>query len=1521
MIRRVLSFSFLVLSWLAAISTSVVVAAPLLVDPNFTQVSTQQGLPQDTVNALMVDRAGFLWIGTDSGLARYDGYKVLEVVGADRQLQGLAIYDLFQDKDGFLWVSTGSAGVFRLNLQTLETKSAGAWPFRFQPDYQQFSSVVSQDHNGDIWIANNEQLIKLNPNTFETSIIFSLSDEQIQQEHVIRYHWVENDVVYVGGTDGLYGVDIQSLQVRTIDYLQKVEANINNINVKYLTSDDTGQLWIGTVDGLFSMPIASLNGFVQSQSELPTSTLQVAGLNIWKMFRKETGQYYLATNLGLYSFYFNDNQLQHLLRFTDSRAYLTDNDIVSIAADKSGNLWLGSQFDGAMYWSPKSTRFTNVMKTSDGELEFSDNNIWSIHQQDKYSLWVGTNNGLNHYDLDTGDITPYLVSDDKLATYSEATMSQVLPSKESELWLVTGVGVRKFDTQSRQIIPISIDETSDSSLLEGFVYGATVDKNGTFWFIREDGFYSYSEQTKKIVKVENLNAKLNPTEAEGLFTDDKFPNSLFVSTLGQLWSYNLETQSLELIHELPKLGLQHAVAPDSIVLDDHGTLWIAYPGFGLFGLDSDNYQQKHFFDQSNLLVSNSIYDMQLGNDNHIWMSSHQGLLKFNPVTQHMQRYSYKEGLATLEFNQYAHAKLDDGRMVYGSLKGITLFDPKTLIDKSNDEFNVIITSIELSSTPLTMPLEDLTGQYFELGYEDVGLSIGFSTLLFEHQKNTRYSYRLAGSADLNYPVSREPLVTFPKLGPGTYQFHVTAFDPVSGNQSQPASISFKVHYAPWASPQAYTFYVVFGLSLLILLWYRRDQQNRRIKTAHREALKSKNRLSMALTASNSYVWEWRAANNTFYAPRIADELGYTDMGSEVTHEQHRHLIHPSDVKKYEADWQNFIRSQELGLDVTYRMKAKNGEWYWYRDVGSVISESNRKNTLVVAGTYSNITESLANREKVRLFGEAFKHTRDWVVIFNSQREPVAANQAFCEAFAIDEQDDLYGQMAKVFNLGSQRMPRFWSKLNDLKRTQHWKGEEQFILNNGKVCNVLINMTSVDSMEDQGESDYFLMIMSDISEQKEAEQELRRLANFDSLTNLPNRTLLLDRIKHAIDHANRNESTIGLFFIDLDRFKQVNDSLGHKAGDELLIVVANRLTNQLRQDDTVARLGGDEFVVMVEDVSDPEKLSVLARELIIKLEESIKLGNQSVSVSSSIGIALYPGDANSSEELLRNADLAMYHAKEEGRNNFQYFTEHMNSKAQARLALENQLKIAHTDKQFVNYYQPIINTQSKCVEGFELLMRWPNGDTMVPPDVFIPVAEELGLIENMTWDALDRAMPVLQSWQQPGNDVYLSVNLSARHFERQIAIEHIIGLLEKYNLPVSVLRFEITESALMKDYERALEYMQTMQEHGFVIALDDFGTGYSSLKYLKEFPIQVLKVDRSFVDDIGKNSSNEAIILTTLRMAESLNMYCIAEGIESQHQVDFFKLHQCEHLQGYFFSRPVPTEETVALVGKRWDDEL
>ncbi|MBU2877580.1 MULTISPECIES: EAL domain-containing protein [Aliiglaciecola] len=1496
-LRLVLCASF------AFFSVSQVSAAPLINEPKFTQLSTSQGLSQDTVNDLLIDSSGFLWVATQAGLNRFDGYRVKHFDGNQMQLADISIDTIFEDNNQNIWVGTRRSGLFKIDTKTGETtliedfsEGESTWSDRV--------TSINQLANNQIIVSTERSVYIVSPDLGRASLLYKLPEYKQVAKYQINATLFLEDRLLLGRSDGLFEIELNTGNERQIKLKDKTSDE--PITKLFLASDN--KIWIGSEIGLFCLMFDENNQFGLIDHALSIPILEI--------YETSYGSLYIGSEQGLFSYDPPSAQLQHYFSPSDSRYYLSSDNVTAVDMDNKGNLWIGSSFDGALYWSTQSVKFENVSQNKDETIQLSSNSVKSFAQFNDDGLWIGTSNGLNYYDLKEHELRGHWFTED-IVGLKRARIRDIETFGDTTLLLNTDGGLWSFDTITNTFSPPKSVNSDVAKLLNSRMDSFAKDNNGFYWLSNLEKFYKYDAVTGVVTEVDTLNEQIDASASYGFLSVSKlFKDILWIAQREQLWAYNTQSDSLQSVHKLERASMGQPVYPESIVEDNNGTLWIAYPGAGLVGLDSTIYTPKYGFDKKDLLPSNMIYGIHQDKSGSIWMSSHAGLLKFDPSGPYLQQYGISQGLDGKEFNGLSHIVLQDGRLVYGSQKGLTIFDPLAFEAHDGNPPQVSITSIKLSSNSLKMPLVNLDKRVVLLDHKDAGLTIEFSTLSFEHQNTTQYQYRLDGTDSYIYPATTDSQVTFPKLDPGEYIFSAIAFDPTTGVESSPASVHIFVKYSPWLSPAAYAIYIFIFVSLVLFWWYRRDLQNKQVMAAHGQALQSKNRLTLALSASNSNVWEWRSDTNQFYAPRISDELDYKSDDNLMSFDAHLDLIHEDDRALFESNWQAFIDKNSHGLDVTYRLRARNGEWFWYRDVGNeVVDHSGLRS--VVAGTYSNVTETVADREKVRLFGEAFKHTRDWVVIFNTEMVPVAVNTAFCEAFGIDENGDLKTQLNRLFKLNAEYPPRFWKKLSELGVTGHWKGEEQLVIDNDKVSNVLINMTSIASMRAQGEIDYYLMIMSDISEQKEAENELRRLANFDGLTNLPNRTLLLDRIKHGIDHAARHKSKMGIFFIDLDRFKQVNDSLGHKAGDELLKVVAQRLTNLLRQDDTVARLGGDEFVVMVEEVKHPDRLSILAQQLIEILEAPIQLGNQTVSVSSSVGIAIYPGDADTPEELLRNADLAMYHAKEQGRSDFQYFTQHMNEKAQDRLLMENRLKKAHQSKAFINYYQPIVNINTGVVGGFELLMRWPDTNGMVPPDQFIPVAEELGLIENMTWDALERAMPVLSEWQSKGREVYLSVNLSARHFERQISIDHIVLLLEQYGLPVSTLRFEITESALMRDYERALHYMESMREHGFIIALDDFGTGYSSLKYLKEFPIQVLKVDKSFVDDIGKNKSNEALVLTTLRMAESLDMYCVAEGIEQQEQIDFFKLHGCNHLQGYFYSKPVPEDETAALLAKSW----
>ena len=438
---------------------------------------------------------------------------------------------------------------------------------------------------------------------------------------------------------------------------------------------------------------------------------------------------------------------------------------------------------------------------------------------------------------------------------------------------------------------------------------------------------------------------------------------------------------------------------------------------------------------------------------------------------------------------------------------------------------------------------------------------------------------------------------------------------------------------------------------------------------------------------------------------------------------------------------------------------------------------------------------------------------------------------------------------------------------------------------------------------------------ELSERKRIEEILRYLAYHDPLTDLPNRSLFNDRLSIALSQAQRNISKLAVLFLDLDYFKQVNDTLGHDMGDQFLKSIANRLSSLLRKGDTIARIGGDEFTILLPDINKTEDAGKIAQKIIDTMKEPWHLGNHEFHITTSIGIALYPVDGEDIESLLKNADAAMYQAKEMGRNNFQYYTPAMNAMSLHRLELENNLRRALDRDEFIIYYQPLVELTTSKIIGMEALIRWQHPQWgLISPNDFIPVAEDTGLIVFIGEWVLRTACAQNKAWQDAGcPPMRINVNLSARQFQQKNLVQRISKILMETQLDPRWLELEITESVAMKDVEFSGKMLYELRKMGITIAIDDFGTGYSSLSYLNRLPIDMIKIDRSFIRDISSDPDDATIVSTIIVLAQNLKMRVTAEGVETQEQLQFLQNHQCNEMQGYLFSRPLPVDELSSLL--------
>jgi diguanylate cyclase (GGDEF)-like protein/PAS domain S-box-containing protein len=583
--------------------------------------------------------------------------------------------------------------------------------------------------------------------------------------------------------------------------------------------------------------------------------------------------------------------------------------------------------------------------------------------------------------------------------------------------------------------------------------------------------------------------------------------------------------------------------------------------------------------------------------------------------------------------------------------------------------------------------------------------------------------------------------------------------------------------------------------------------------------------------------------------------------------------------------------------------------YWLKS-SALYSEQGKLEGAVI--TALNITELKVREMRLRLSSKVFDNCSEAIFITDQQGNIQEVNDAFCEITGY-ERSEVIGQNTRLLKSNMHEQAFYTRMWQALLEQGAWRGEIWDRRKNGELCPMLASIDAV--YDEQGRLTHYVAVCTDISQQKQTEQKLQQLAYYDVLTLLPNRVLFKDRLEHDIRVAQRNRARLAVFFLDLDHFKNVNDTLGHWVGDYLLKIIANRIQSCLRDLDTVSRLGGDEFTIVLTGLAGIADATELAQRVIDEVQKPIEIADHVIYVGASIGIAVFPDDGDDFYTLTKHADTAMYAAKAKGRGQFQYFEAGMNETAHQRLLLENALRLAIEQEDFQLYYQLKLGGSSDRIAGAEALIRWKRpGFGIMPPDRFISVAEETGLIIPLGAWILKTACLQAKAWKDRIAGFRMAINLSPRQLLDGDFIPVLDQVLAETGTDPEWIELEVTESLVMHDIEKACERLCQIRDRGIRIAMDDFGTGYSSLSYLQKLPLQVLKIDRSFVQAYtGDPASSEAtFIKTIIALGHSLNMTVVAEGVENESQLAVLKAHGCDEFQGYYFSPPLPADEFERL---------
>lgn len=675
---------------------------------------------------------------------------------------------------------------------------------------------------------------------------------------------------------------------------------------------------------------------------------------------------------------------------------------------------------------------------------------------------------------------------------------------------------------------------------------------------------------------------------------------------------------------------------------------------------------------------------------------------------------------------------------------------------------------------------------------------------------------------------------------------------------------------------------------------------------------SEARLNLALDASDLGLWDWDLQNNHVHHSRlevvfgIGLQHGHAEDGSPLPD------IHPNDLAAVRRTLIAHLKGETELYGVEYRAIRADGTEMFIEDRGRVIQRDPSGRALRMIGTRRDVSDMRRQAEQQRLAATVFEAASEGMVIMDANYRVLAVNDACCELCGYGREELLGRSIARI--AGSPESQRQYQTMREaLERQGHWQGELIETRKSGEVYPQWVQLREVRASDDS--VTHVVAFISDLSVRRKIEERLRYLTHYDDLTGLANRGLFKERLHEACQRVRRSGRNLAVMYIDLDRFKLLNESLGHEAADALLREVSRRLSMTLAEADTIARLSGDEFVVLLDGYGSLGSLAHLGSRLLQRIRKPMMIGEQELVISASIGVSLLPDNSRDAEVLLRQANIAMQQAKHLGGNTLQFFTDRPQASSMHYLQLENQLRKGLEAGQLEVFYQPRLSLADDRLEAAEALVRWRHPELgLVAPAQFIPLAEETGLIIPLGEFVLREACRQARQWQQEGlAEIRVSVNLSVKQLRQGNFVSLVRQVLEETGLPATMLELELTESQLLDDIDNAISISEQLRALGVRLAIDDFGTGFSSLSYLKRFPVDYVKIDRSFICELEHSSQDAAITRAIIAMVHSLERKVVAEGVETQAQMDFLKANHCDEIQGYLLSPPVPAGQFAELL--------
>ncbi|RTR40365.1 EAL domain-containing protein [Shewanella canadensis] len=1445
----------------------------------------REGLTNSQINDISFDEYGFVWLATDEGLYRLSNSKVrrIDKVEFDLRLSDEYINIVEPLSQKHLLVSNYSDNYLYDILANRFIKFGSDELF---PDFKG-ESIIAQVKRADgsfIFLTREGELLKFSYQQSSLErIIFLPNNADVLWHNLVS---LDDGRIMVGTEYELQLRDSKGRRIAVLPWEEKDGL------MKWLFKDSKGRVWLSSTNGVYRVDVDNLQ--INRVKELPYYTTKIAEDN--------HGDLWISSHIGLIKW--RPGSTEHKL-FQKQLKESADIDYINdIAIDSTGIIWVGGSGDGLAVLADDPDFLIDKFTMSE-PYTISNEMIWAIFAEDE-NIWLGTDNGLIVIDKNTKQ-SKTLVPD---GIELNDSIYKIDVLGQNHLLLSTTNGLFVVDKRNFTAQRFAQWTQGEYSLEHKVVYTSYNDPSieGRWWFLTMTGLYFWEP------------GMLNPQEMPIAGADTKAAKrdlrALFRDESGRLWigggGFFGFLDSEGLFHSRIDIFSDEDtdIEVNYIKQVESGVFWLGTSPSGLFEYIPASGRVKAL-DKEWLIDCSSVFFIHQ-TDEHRVIGCPYSIIRQEIESENILVIDEDDGLIGDELN--------DGAYFYDPGYGLYLGTPDGAMAVNIDDLSNRIQRDKVFLEAVSVFYDDDTQIDLIPQVDKVILPgarmISFQVTSLDYLDDTpmtlQYRLRRKGDRSESHYLLLEGQSQLNITGLSSGKYHLDILSQENGIWSKvPHTFEFRVKQFWWQTQwfKGLILFTVLCIGIGVIVY--RQRQVKAFKLVNSALVESEDRLRQSLKGSDSELWEWRHDTQMF---------SLENRGAKRKEDRKNKLltlndfpVHRDEKDKVLASWNNMIEGYSDRFDVEYRYRREDKTWGWTRVRGRPVElDPVSGKILRVAGIYADITAQRQLEDDVKLLAQAFGNTSEGVLILDASERIKVSNKAAQTIIGSDARVLTHKYFSDLMVAKEGRSDEIAHLLD---QGVSWTGEREFVCANGSSCPVWLNVSTM--LGGKGDITHYVAVFSDITERKRTEADLRRLANYDVLTGLPNRSLFSTRLAQSIHRAEHSGEKLALIFLDLDRFKHVNDSYGHSMGDALLVEAASRLLSCISEEHTLCRFGGDEFVLLIRDADNIDKINHVCTELLVQIEAPFELFGREFFISTSIGVSLWPDDTRQPEVLIKNADQAMYHAKEEGRGNFQYFSSERNAEALYHLRLEGELRKAIERDEFELHYQPQVDIlRGDKLIGMEALLRWRHHkDGLVRTDVFIKVAESCGLIIDIDRWVLRQACVQGALWANSYNEKFkLSVNISAVHFRQPDFIDGVRSILEETKIPPSALGFEITEGVLMKELHIAKDHLRDLRELGIDVAIDDFGTGYSSLAYLRHFDVDTLKIDRSFLIDIATNETDQAIASSIIELARNLKLNVVAEGVETKEQLEQVFSRGCYVIQGYYFSKPLTVSDMESYMG-------